>query len=185
MANRHVKKEQLAHPWPYGHIERCIEQLEEDDQPWAVARYHGKARFVAGECTYFYELIIFQTFDAESPISCMMMDRNTYRDLIAQYGLTKRYSIPDGELFSRSDWLRDLVKKYLRERDALSVEYEVAHTTRLRLGRLLSHGERPNNNGITNASRNGWIAKEQSLKKKLSDFQGAFAKKHGIIIYNF
>lgn len=185
MANKYIKKDGMSHPWPYGRIDKCIERVEEDGQPWAVARYHGKARFVSGEGTYFYELLIFQTFDAESPVSCMLMDRETYRDTIDRYGLTKRHAITEGEVYSQDDRLRDLVKRYLREYNGLNAEYEVAHENRLKLGRLLSHGERPGDNGVSAASREGWIAREKVLKDRLSGFRKTFAEKHGLIIYTF
>ena len=75
-------------PWYYrGNVLDNIRALEADGQPWAVAKYRTAARFVAVDSAVVYELIIFQTYEADECYDTLTMTRDEFHDLMAALGL--------------------------------------------------------------------------------------------------
>ena len=181
----HHAKQPGRQPWYYrGNVLDNIKALEADGQPWVIAKYRSAARFVAVDSVVAYELVIFQTYEAEEAYDTLTMTRDEFHDAMAALGLPlkPRYESPFGRIFGRDDRLRDIVRKWqaLDEGQAEAERRLFARYTRA--GMMCS--SHPEDEALAAERKAARIA----YKTAVADREAAkqrFLKENNIVLYNF
>ncbi len=175
----------IKNRWPYGDIMSVIAFLEEKKQPWAIARYQIRARFVDDEGTYMYELIIFQTYNADSGSGLMTIDKPVFREIAEKYGLKRAYNSRWGDVYAKDHSLRNAVRKYNREHDRLVKEYKDTCEKRYILTDRISREYDEQKKADLLREREG-IREEEAVKlAAVKRFEKEFPKENNIIIFVF
>lgn len=179
-----VKKKDSKHPWPRT-VLQGIEQLEKDGQPWAIARFKVTARFVEGEGQYMYELVLFQTYNNDSPCYGMEMDRWDFQDIKQKYGLHKVYESRYGQIFSKDHRLRDIVKEYNDREKKLSDAIHALQSQQFALSDKIARSENESFKEDCRHRRSVLKEKEKALAEKKKGLMKAYSEEKNLIIYNY
>ena len=179
-----VKKKNSEHPWPTNPIEG-IKQLENDGQPWAIARFSVKARCIEGEGTWMYELVLFQTYNNESPVWGMEIDRWDFQDLKQRYGLHKVHESRYGQVFSKDHRLRDIVLEYNDREKKLSDAIHALQSQQFALSDKIARSDNESFKEDCRQRRSVLKEKEKALADEKKGLMKAYSEEKNLIIYNY
>lgn len=169
---------------PYGDPFKTIAELEKKGQPWAIARFPMKARFVEGETTYCYELLIFQTLDREEPNDNFVMSRSRFIDVMQRYGLKCHYKTRAyGEIYAKDTKLRDIGRRYRIEVESLQRELRLIRDQQYTLTEDAAGEKDETLKAAIRKLRDEKRSEAEKLDRKIKGYKVAFAKKNKIVLY--
>ena len=185
MAKPKPKRMEHPHPWPYGSATDCIAQLEKEGQPWAVARYPVSARGISDEARYFYEVILFQTYEADDPVNACVFRAPEFRELRAAYGLRAVHKSNYGAIYARDNGLRNLMLRFHKGRRPYECIMSAARSSWQAAANAV--------NGMQEGpEREAWRQRRDLLREdiafaqdELNNYDRTFIEKNNLIIYKF
>lgn len=115
---KHAEPKPGTERWLYKPIKEEVAILVEKNQPFALIKYPIWAKRVTGRKEFGYELVLVQTKDREDPMDLLSMTKETFYELIEQYGMEQLYRSVDGTIYGIDTRLRDVSDrlKKLREK---------------------------------------------------------------------
>lgn len=170
----------------YGNALKTIEQLENDGQPWAIARFPVRARFVEGEIGYCYEILLFQTLSREEPNDIFTMNRETFREVLRLYNLQCQYKTRSyGEVYGRDTRLKDTYKLYARTEEKMKNTLKAIRQKQYDLTDAASRSFDPTEKERLRSERDKKRKEAEDYEKKIKQFHKRFCEENNIIIYTF
>jgi len=170
----------------YGNPLKTIEQLERENQPWVIARFPVRARFVEGEIGYCYEILLFQTIDRDEPNDNFTMSREEFREVLRKYGLTCHYRASRyGEIYAKDNRLRELTKLLQKSQNRQKNTLKAIRQKQYDLTDAASRASDPAEKERLRVERDLKRKEAEAFEKKMKLFHKGFCQEHNIIIYQF
>jgi hypothetical protein len=164
--------------WPGGQSYearvRQIKALLEHDQPFVLSRYLVSAILVPDRCSWFHEIILWQSREGDIEQQSLVVTPEIFRALVDEFGMTLVEKTDEGSIYECNGLMRGLSEEYRNEMARHRAAIDVARQTYL----IKKEG----------CSR-GWV---MTLRRRLEAAEEAYARAsrqfaadHGIYTYRF
>ena len=132
-----------------------------------------------------YELVLFQTYNNDSPCYGMELDRWNFQDIKQKYGLHKVHESRYGQVFSKDHRLRDIVLEYNDREKKLSDAIHALQSQQFALSDKIARSDNESFKEDCRQRRSVLKEKEKALADEKKGLMKAYSEEKNLIIYNY